>query len=53
MVPSSDIMGVLFCCILKNNRLLFKDMRSIVLGVDPEIQAMNIKKYWTDIYYDV
>jgi len=44
MVPSSDIMGVLFSCILKKNRLMFKDMRAIVLGVDPEMQAMNIKK---------
>lgn len=46
-------MGVLFSCILKKNRLMFKDMRAIVLGVDPEMQAMNIKKQWTDIYYDV
>lgn len=49
-VPGSGIMGVLFSCILKFNRLNFSHMRAIVLGRDPEIQAMNIKKYWTDIY---
>jgi len=43
-VPSSGIMGVLFSCILKFNRLNFSNMRAIVLGRDPEIQAMNIKK---------